>query len=321
MIKGNTRERVNVEKILEEISEYEIYRHYLGRDFVLGRNTHSPFRRDSTPSFNIYADRKGRLKHIDYGDSEFRGDCINFVMQLEDLSYKDAVKKINEDLLGENNKRQIIKIPDIKPKERKRIQVISKKFTKEELDYWAQYHITEQELKDNQVYSVSRLYIDKVYIPNYKRELRFAYIFGDLVKIYTPYASNKENKFITNTPIDCMSGLDKLGEGDTVVVTKSKKDEIVLRKFIPNVCSVQAENIKAINPENISMLKSKYKNVIINFDSDEPGVKTSQHYNQYGFGYINVPKKYSPIKDYSDLIKEKGTCLVQEELRSMQVQE
>jgi 5S rRNA maturation endonuclease (ribonuclease M5) len=309
VIKGKIRLRKNIDFILSKISEYDIYRYYIGYDFRLGKTIHSPFRRDSTPSFSVIPTVSGRLKHKDFGDLGYSGDCVEFVMQLFGITFKEAIDKIIEDF-GLYQDEINFKFKQPKKEDfkihKKLIQVVSKKFTQEELHYWAQFGITLDELKDNRIYSVSKLYIDKVYISNRDNFMRFAYIFDDEhVKIYTPHAT-KENKFITNAPIDLMSGLDKLGKGSTVVVTKSKKDEIVLRKFVTNVCSVQAENIKAINDDNIKLLKSKYDNIIINFDSDEPGVKACTYYNKYDFDYINVPKKYKPIKDFSDLAKEKG---------------
>ena len=307
MIKGNLRNRINLETILENVSEYDIYRYYLGRDFKLNTNINSPFRRDSTPSFGIFVTSSGRLKHTDFGDTKYKGNCVEFVMQLHDIDFKSAIQKIYVDLGIADGKVIKFQQPLIKLRYKKKIQVISKPFTDEELAYWAQFHITRKELADNQIYSVKKLYIDRKEVPNTNNLLRFAYIFDDgNVKIYTPYAKEKDLKFITNAPIDLISGLDKLSKGDKVIVTKSLKDEIILRKFIPNVCSVQAENIKAINEDTIRLLRYGFKRVIINFDSDSTGVETCKHYNQYGFDYINVPKEYLPIKDFSDLAKEKG---------------
>lgn len=311
MIKGKIRIKKTLETILEKVSEYEIYRYYLGHDFKLGVNTNSPFRRDSTPSFNIFVSRRGQVKHTDYGDDRYNGTAINFVMQLFSLNYQEAVEKIWEDFM-EDNRPQFI-VPPIKPQDRKKIQVVSKKYTSEELEYWDQYGIFQQELIDNKVYSVGKLYIDKIYIPNPNREMRFAYIYSPYGKIYTPYAKDKAYKFITNTPNDYISGWDKVGSG-TVIITKSKKDEIVLRKCFPNVLSVQAENTKAIGEKDLHDLKTRFKRIIINFDSDEVGIENCKYYNQFGFEYVNVPKEYAPIKDFADLCKEYGLDKVKEVL-------
>jgi 5S rRNA maturation endonuclease (ribonuclease M5) len=305
MIKGTIKFKINLEKILEEVSEYDIYKYYLGRDFTIGKNIESPFRKDSTPSFCIYVGFEGRLRHIDYGQDEYNGNCVSLVMQLYGLQYGEAIQRIYEEVVKNGTYKNTDIYVDTVAKQ-KHIQVVSKAFTLEELNYWRQYEITEKELKDNKVYSISRLYIDRVRIYNYNSELKFAYIFDNkYVKIYTPYPTDKSYKFITNAPIDQISGLDRCTGGDRVFICSSKKDEMVVRK-LDHACSSQNESKFSINPATIALLKSRYKDVYLWFDQDRAGHEAAEYYeSEYGLKSTFIPEELK-AKDPSDLVQSKG---------------
>lgn len=315
-IQGDKIIPLTADSVLERTSEYDIYRYYLGGDFALGRAICSPFREDKRPSFSVEINKKGNLKHFDYGHNEYSGGCIDFVMQLFNTSYNQALRKIDSDLnLGISSGLGKV-LPDrierVGPKVRTPsfFQVTVKAFTQGDLDYWRNYGITEQELKDNQVYSVKKLVIDKKVYPLGKVSPTFGYYYGGKWKIYRPLSTT--DKWLSNVPGDRMSGLERVRKGcDTVIVTKSKKDEILLSKLLPFVCSVQAENNISINSTNISFLNSTCNRVLLNFDSDKVGVRASKHYNQFGFGWINCPVGYTDpsgrmIKDFSDMARYYG---------------
>lgn len=326
MVKGV--EALSLDHILSKVSDYNIYRYYLEKDFDIGSKKlmTSPFRRDSSPSFGILvSDVSGLLYHRDFGDDTKRGNCVQFVMQLYNCSYNQALKKIDYDFnLGISfEKTSNISVQDIvknykqpddyEALKRTLIQIVPRKFTFKELAYWNQYHITEQELKDNDIYSINRLYINKQVISNYNDNLRFAYLYEENLKIYQP--ESIYYKWITNVPIDHISGLKKLKKKvdsktqDTkLIIEKSKKDEIIAKKFFKDVCSTQNESSVGINNDNILYFKSNWEEVILNYDSDEPGVNACKYYNQFGFKYFNTPKDLlkEGIKDISDFIRIKG---------------
>jgi len=65
-------------------------------------------------------------------------------------------------------------------------------------------------------------------------------------------------------------------------------------------------------PENImNSISSKYKQICLLFDNDEPGIKAAEKYKaKYGFNYIILPME----KDLSDSIKVHGIETVRKEL-------
>lgn len=327
-VKGRKLVDLNYNTLLERVGEEDIYRYYLQSDFKLGKPFLSPFRRDTNPSFCINITKKGSFRHIDFGDVEKKGNCVQFVEQLFNLNYGEALLKIDKDLgLGifhigsfkENGKRSVSDEP--RQKEEFFYQVTSRKFNKQELEYWALYYVDEKDLINNDIYAIKELLINRHRVTIRPKELIFGYWFDPKWKIYRPEAPKGE-KFSGNVSNATMSGLKKITDKcGTVVVTKAKKDEVMLSKFLPCVCSVQSESIISINSSNISLLSSNCRDVYLNFDSDEVGVQTCKYYNQFGFKWINCPKGFTKpdgtmIKDFTDLARYHGLDLVKKYFES-----
>ena len=157
MIKGQKKLELTADNILSKISEMIIYRYYFG-SFELNEATYNHLRgedRSGTPSF-IISNRYGHLHHKDFamGD-DWSGNCFKLVQQIHGCSYNEALKIIDRDLglgiLPEHNSgiyrklKRELKVPDETSKRYSLIQVVTRKFTKEELGYWKQYNISEQE--------------------------------------------------------------------------------------------------------------------------------------------------------------------------------
>lgn len=306
-----------IQEIYNKISDYEIYRYYIGHDFKLGVTFCSPFRAEKDPSFSVIVSRSGHLHHLDYGDPTKTGDCVDLVRQMyPGMSYDRALKLIARDF-GIMNSSVIApkggaeQVSFVRERRETLIQVTVKKFDTADLKYWNDYYITEKELKDNDVFSVKKLYLNRERVMFSPTELVFGYLMKDKWKIYRPLG-DKKNKWLSNVPHSYVSGLERITNNCTRgVITKAKKDEMILAKFIPNIASVQAESQFSISKENIDLITSTCKDTYLNFDSDEVGVQACKYYNQFGFKWINCPKGfYTPegkmIKDFADLAKYHG---------------
>lgn len=327
MIKGEikTKEKLTKELVLSKVDDYNIFRFYLGEDFDFKKKFSSPFRNkgaDNTPNLCFFPGDDGKILFKDFANGK-GGDCFKFISELFEINFHQALQRVDKDFgLGiqtksdPNFKIQLSEKPDSIHKQSKLIQIIPKDFTSEELAYWKSYEITEQELKNKNVFSIEKLYINKQLIPNYKKELRFAYVFDDYIKIYSPLS--EEFKWVSSCPNEYISGFDEIkykmfnGTQDTkLIISKSVKDEIVLSKFFKDVCSTQNESSAAITPENINLINKGYsaKEVYIAYDNDNAGIKASTYFTEnYGYSYVNVPNifKREGIKDWSDLVKHKG---------------
>jgi len=325
---------INTDSILQKVSEYDIFRYYMPHsDWKPNNVTFSPFRNEKTPSFMI-GNKHGRLTFIDFGDTSKRGSCFDFVkMMFNILDYQDALRLIDRDLgLGltrETNTKEYKRIvteykqPVRMQKTYSNIQVVTKKFTKDELAYWNQYHIDIQDLKDNNVYSISKVYLNKQLFPAPVDELRFGYLYDDKWKIYRPYAKDKRSKWVpNNVPITAMDGKENIKDCDVAFINKSKKDYMVMKKLFPCSCAVQNEGLGCFSPENVEYIKSNSASQILSFDSDITGVENSQQITElFGFDYCNVPRKYlsEGIKDWADLARVHGLKAIEEYLLEKQL--
>lgn len=338
MVTGSEN-RLDSRSILKRVSEYDIYRYYLGNDFKPGKLFPSPFRSEKNGSFNIFYTKTGYLRHKDFGDSYYQGNCFQFVQQLYGLDYHNALLKISLDFnlgLGVIKKEGIdygslIKeslrdtsvlqesiysdqsSQEVYHKKTVKIHVRSKQFTVQELDYWKKFGIEMDELERNQIYSVDELYIDGKLIRNWNKGFRFAYYYKDentgeeFFKIYSPYSVNY--KWISNVPVKRPFNLSLLSKGNsTIILAKSKKDKMIIEKIHPWVYEVQKEGKEVISPELDSFFDEYYEQKLCFFDSDIPGKKASMELNDLGYGWINIPNDYLDlgIKDPGDLIEYFG---------------
>ena len=330
MISGERKTKLSIEAILSRISEYDIFRFYMPhRDWKINRVTYSPFRSENNPSFMI-GNKLGYLMFIDYADTSMRGDCFNFVQMLHNLSsVSDALKMIDRDfglglstgVMTEEYKKIIAeyKQPEIE-KRYSLIQVKVRKFTQEELAYWNQYHQDIQDLRDNNIYSIKDLYLNKQKFPLLETELRFGYLYeGQYWKIYRPFADKKKKWMPNNVPITAMDGKDDVKNCSVAFINKSKKDYMVMKKVFPCSCAVQNEGLGCFSHENVEYLKANSDRQILSFDADDVGVQNSKQITEmFDFEYANVPRQYlaEGIKDWADLAKAHGLQAIENYLKS-----
>jgi hypothetical protein len=302
---------LTIKEVLNRVTEYQIYRFYIGKDFPLNKAIHSPFRRDKSPSFVVKATSYGSLYHTDYGQMEYQGTAIDFVKQAFSLNYGEALKKIDSDMsLGINSQKCEYKtlvaayeVPEIQ-KIDTFIQVTSRKFNSKDLAYWNQYHISLEELNKWNVYAVKKLYVNRQRVSLNPAEFCFGYLMGKKWKIYRPFA-DKEHKWRTNIPFDWMWGIQDITPGtQKAVITKALKDLMVIRKILPTTASTQSESFASINTDTIHLLQGNCKEVYMNYDNDKTGVENSKFFNQFGFKWVNTPQ--GGPKDFADLAKDQG---------------
>ena len=330
MISGKRLVKLTPESVLDKISEYDIFRYYMpNHDWVLNRVTYSPFRQENNPSF-VIGNKRGFLSFIDFADTSKRGNCFDFVKALYNLpTFDDVLRLIDKDFglgittgKGTGEYKQIVsayKQPDIE-KRYSLIQVKTRKFTQEELAYWAQYHQSIDDLHANNIYSIKSLYLNKSKFPLKETELRFGYLYeGQYWKIYRPFADKKSKWMPNNVPITSMDGKEDIKNCKVAFINKSKKDYMVMKKIFPCSCAVQNEGIGCFSPENVEYLKANSDVQILSFDSDVTGVTNSQQITKlFDFGYANVPRKYlaEGIKDWADLAKIHGLEAIENYLKT-----
>jgi hypothetical protein len=328
MIKGIKKTKLSIEAVLSKISEYDIFRFYMpDHDWKLNRVTYSPFRKENNPSF-VIGNKLGYISFIDFADTSLRGDCFNFVQKLFMLpNMIDVLKLIDKDFgLGISSGTSTEEYKKIvseykQPQIEKRysiIQVSTRKFTNKELEYWNQYHIDLQDLRDNNVYAVKNVFLNKSKFALKDEEMTFGYLYeGQYWKVYRPFEDKKHKWIPNNVPITVMDGKEDIVNCSVAFINKSKKDYMVMKKIFPCSCAVQNEGIGCFSEDNVEYLKANSDSQILSFDSDVTGVANSQQITKlFDFGYANVPRKYlaEGIKDWADLAKVHGLETIQKYL-------
>jgi len=322
MIQGKKKEILNIETILSKISEYDIYYRFFG-PFKLNRAICNHLRGEHEASF-IIGTKFGKVTHKDFVDHYWRGDCVNLVQQIHNnCNYNEALQIIDKEFgLGISNtiikdyKREIAQYeqPVIEKKKYVTIQCITRKFTKEELQYWNEYYQDIEDLKREEIYSISKVYLNKQLFSIKPTELRFGYFYDGHWKIYRPFQDKKIKWTPNNTPTDYLEGRENVINCDTALITKSKKDKMVCLKVFPNVCATQNESRACFTEENIEFLKLNSKRQVLSFDSDKPGCKASLEITkEFDMDYINTPRSYlsDGINDWALLAKEYGLQTVE----------
>lgn len=312
---------VNTDFILSKVADSVIFYQYFG-PFELGKVYKSKFRKDRNPSTGFYVNKLGRLIYNDITTGE-KLDCFAFVAKLYNISYSDAIKKIGNDfgIIGDS-KQSIVSAATFKAaseidkdcKQKTIIQVKPNRWKEENLAYWREFEISQKELEENDVYPIGDLYINKQKIYNPHNYLRYAYRLKyngeEFIKIYSPH--DTKMKWVSNIPLYIPFGLDTLPQsGDKLIVTKSQKDRIVLKKLFPAVIASQNESESALSSEIQEIIKNNhdFKRKIIFWDNDPTGVEACKKFNEKGFGYFNIPKEcYEKfkIKDASDYVAYYG---------------
>ncbi len=327
-IQGKKKRELTMDAILDILTPFDIFRYYMPtKDWELNVKTNSPFREDRNPSF-IIGNKNGYLSFIDFGHTDDRGDCFGFVRRMFNLAtLNDVLEKIDNDFqlgirIGVPSKEyQKITSTYTQPIVTKRntlIQVQTRKFTSEELAYWAQYHQTEKDLHENNIYSVKKAYLDKQLFHLRDEDLRFGYFYDGYWKIYRPFRDKKSKWVPNNVPITTMDGKNDIKGVKKAFINKSKKDYMVVKKVFSSTCAVQNEGIACFSVDNINYIKENSEIQILGFDSDTTGVENSQQITKmFNFDYCNVPRKYlqEGIKDFADLAKVHGLKAVEEVLK------
>lgn len=283
----------DAKKLIESIDDELAFRFYIP-DLQINKRIRSPLRKDNDPSFCIFMNRAGRLMYHDYSTGE-SGDIVKFVMQLTGLPYYTAIKKIARDLSLKTVNLPTSVAREVRVQQRK-IKVIIKEFSVQDLIYWEQYGIRISNLKKYQVYAIDSVFLDNVLVSEYrKNQPIYGYFLGNGWKIYKPFSTQRF--FMDSTTLQGYNQLP--ASGDLLVITKSMKDVILLDALGYPAVAPHGERVKII--DEISDLKLRFKKIVLLFDNDQPGIEgakiLSEKYD-IPMVYIDPSEKAKDISDY-----------------------
>jgi hypothetical protein len=309
---------LSLDSILEKVTEYDIYSYYIGSSFKLGTVMSSPFRQDRNPSFGIFKSNKySTLLYKDYGTGN-TGNCVQFVQELFNISYRESLIKIIGDLINNNLRRTVegITIKEDYESVSTIISVKKKNFCKTDDDYWSQYGLLRDDLRHFNVFPIHYYWINEIVQPWAYNEANpgYAYEIYNKYKIYKPL-SPKKYKWINNCGACDIQGFEQLPNlGDLLIITKALKDVMVLYKLGYNAVAPQGEN-HSIPKDVMDNLFYRFTKIIVFYDNDEAGVKGANKIaTKYNLSTIFIPEGSSKdISDYRrDMGEEKTITLMKE---------
>lgn len=264
----------------------------------------SNYRKDKHPTCKLkwYGTK---LLYFDNATTDFKGvDCIKFVMLIKNLTYQQALKDIYFTMNNKSlNLPSISKLDVIsKTSNNTTIKLNFKDFSKEDIEYWEQFKIDINLLKQYNVHSVKEVYIKnkngEYFNARKNNELCYCYLFNDgSCKIYFPH--RKIYRFLTNSQY--IQGLDQLNNPKFIVWTTSLKDLMCLKLFGIQGLAMPSENCIPKIPDNLKHLPQFYLG-----DADQRGLRYSLAVKkQLNIPILIFPKELYKLgcKDLSDSIK------------------
>lgn len=286
-----------------DISEYDIT-YCLQHKSNKVRN---PKRLDKNPSvgFLLYKNDEG-IKVLyckDFADDRFCGDCFKIagrMLKLNSNKSADFIKilkhiAVNVIFKGDiptDYNIDLTNIPTISNSKEFSVNSYFSfsylGFSRNFINYWKRLLFTHVEttLKDNYVYDPTNVYIDGMLIhiqSNNLENLAIMYYLGTyksqpVCKLYKPNSKNNKEKFRTNNKFP-VEALYELKGNDNLILTKSRKDCIVLRSLIKylniktiDVISVNTESIVFDDDFFLPYILEKYSNIYSIFDYDNVGL-------------------------------------------------
>lgn len=321
---------ITADYVLSQIDDVLILRYYMG-EFELGKLMKSPLREDRHPSFKITLNKNWlKLQYKDWSTGEV-GDCFKLVARKFNISWVEAVHKVACDFglvkgcstVTKKELEEARAFKELFQQQEYLIQAEIRLMSEPELDYWKQYNISKEDLKANAIYAIKTLWVNKKQF-HLRPGLHFAYYFPtvDKFKIYSPL--DKIGKWFGNVSSFQMEGVEELIPSTKlpIIITKSRKDRIILSKLYPNVCSCQNEAETAIPKEVDQKLDNMFPAKYCWFDTDEAGKNANRKLNYRGYKWINVPNslyEQFALKDPGDVIKhfgwEVGSNILLEEMK------
>lgn len=296
---------ITLDYILSRVSEYDIYRAYIG-NFKVGMIYNSPLRKDKTPSFGCYYSRSSKqLMFKDHGTGEC-GNVIKFVSLYTGITnYNEILKHIISTLNITKDTHLVSSKQYITPTETV-IGIVRQNFTLTDTNYWAQFNISLATLKKFNVYSIKYYLCNGIVKGIYKdSNPMYAYKVYNRFKIYRPLA-DKYTKWRNNLTENDIQGFKQLPKtGDILIITKSMKDVMCLYEMGIPAISPSSESTFIPNIA-LEAIRKRFKRVLILFDRDVAGVKYLRKMSlKTGLEGMLINKKFK-AKDISDAVKING---------------
>ena len=326
---------ISKDKILEYVTQADIFQLVFGFQPVEFDYITSPFRIDATPGCWFEIDMNtGKLRFTDFADNRIiKGvkmrniDCFDAVMIYFELpNFFKTLEFIKKHLIdGKEIKHNIVvkkkvnnSVKVIKPKVN--IMINTRNFLIYDRNFWTKrYNISKADLIEDKVFPISKFKIFNTKSGDHlfrTEDISYAYteFKSGAKKIYRPKQKGAK-KFITNCTANDVGGmLSPIKSGRLLILTKSYKDFRVLKNLGLNVRWLQNEGMYPDSDEFWDLIKN-FDKVIIFYDNDQAGIEAARKFvDIINFteinkaSYVHLPKELvqDKITDPSDLTHKKN---------------
>ena len=313
-------QNVDINFILNTVSEYDIWKKYCNNFEELDKPFLSELYNDRNPACRIKHNKFNKLIYKDFGTGDTYS-CFDYIQIKYSCNFKESLKivyndfklgSIKYDILPQlvlNNQPEVVKMSS-KPII---IEIIPKSYNYTDYKLWGDYNIPLELLEKEEIISCKTIYLHKndktiTYNSSLNNPI-YAWKEYDIdlnflgYKVYSPLASSKY-KWLNNASSEAIQGIKTLEYNSNILIlTKSRKDILVLKILGYNAISLSSENT-LLKKNVFNYFNTKYDKIFCLYDNDETGIK----YSKYLLDMYNI----SPIfvcencKDISDYIKQFG---------------
>lgn len=282
------------DKLLEQVSQEEIFLKFLNLSKFPAHNISSPFSEDKNESFKLY--QNGSFKCHSTGK---QGDCFQLVAYLNNIDCKTEFQKVLEIICNEFN-------IDYDSNSNK-FNYTTKELSEQHTSYYLQGF-----------WNVSKIILDKYkvsgldkfeYWNKKKNELQkiklysgvfgFVYPVNDNVELYIPTQEKAKKFFYNNLKTPDVFGLAQLEpKNDYLIICAGKKDCLILNANGFPAVSFRSEN-HYITKEQIEVLKGYASTLFICYDNDKAGREAvKRSVDNFGINPVSLPPDFNDIADF-----------------------
>jgi hypothetical protein len=319
------------ETLLRYVTQEQIMSRYFPMGVSFRRTYINPFRRDKDPGCTFRYSKSGILYFTDWAKGTSL-DCFQVAsLSLNESNFQRVLRLIDKDLnlgiiptsLKIPSKthfkpiRDTINVETIKESklDKKGVYIeFNEEFSKTELEWWARYYITIDDLTLFNIRSVKRMWFDESsYIESTIVSPIYHYLTDYSSGDYQIYCPNRPTRFYSFIEPYSLMGLDQLPWfGDILFITSSYKDVIALYKIGINAVCPCGESTPIVE-ETLRMLSKRFKQLYINYNNDDVGMKATNILIE-NHPYIDFKIVLNSLKDPSDVLYSNGLIELKNEV-------
>lgn len=309
-----------IQAILDNPNIKKLYEYYIQREVTLKKTFSSPLRsKDKHPSFNIYPSNNRKLLFKDFAGEQ--GDIIDFVKQLFNLSTKEAIDKIENDLniksLSIYPKRHKLRLDTDQSVSSVSITIKSKNkhYSDDEKNWFKEFKISKKTAVKYYFYSANEVEIktkNRLYqFFNWPNNPLFYIDYpSGRYTIYRPLA-NKAYKWRCNTNADDIFGMWLLEPKEqAIIICSGPKDCMSLHSNTGYKTICLRSETAYLSVEKYYQLRDITENLFILFDNDDAGFKASCRWKErYLVTDLRpyLPKQYKDVALYYKFLEGEDT--------------